>query len=30
VVAPVGSGSLCVYSNVMTDVIVDVNGWFAS
>jgi serine protease len=30
VVAPVGSGTVCVYSNVMTDVIVDVSGWFAS
>jgi trimeric autotransporter adhesin len=30
VVAPVsGSGTVCFYSHVLTDLVVDVNGWFA-
>jgi hypothetical protein len=31
VIAPVSStGSVCFYSLVATDLIVDINGWFAS
>jgi hypothetical protein len=30
VVAPLSaSGTVCIYSNALTDVVVDVNGWFA-